>query len=63
MGVRDGAADADAPDEGEPLPDFLALELADLRTIQHPVLTELLAELTERTAEPGEMLWGFNNAF
>lgn len=58
MGVRD-----DAPDAGEPLPDLLALGLADLRTIQHPVLTELLAELRERSAEPGEMLWGFNNAF
>ncbi|WP_405882429.1 FxSxx-COOH protein [Streptomyces sp. NBC_01136] len=43
--------------------DLLGLDLADLRTIQHPVLAEVLEDLTERAGQPGEMLWGFNNAF
>lgn len=45
------------------LPDLLELDLADLRTIQHPVLAEVLDELRERAGQPSEMLWGFNNAF
>jgi len=47
----------------ESLPDLLELDLAALRTVQHPVLAELLAELRERAGQPSEMLWGFNNAF
>ncbi|MFE9994115.1 FxSxx-COOH cyclophane-containing RiPP peptide [Streptomyces avermitilis] len=58
MGTKD-----DAPEAEEPLPDLLELGLADLRTIQHPVLAEVLAELRERAVQPSEMLWGFNNAF
>ncbi|WP_229877691.1 FxSxx-COOH cyclophane-containing RiPP peptide [Streptomyces bluensis] len=46
-----------------PLPDLLELDLAELRTIQHPVLREVLEDLRERAARPSEMLWGFNNAF
>lgn len=46
-----------------PLPDLLGLDLAELRTIDHPVLDEVLADLRERAARPSEMLWGFNNAF
>jgi FXSXX-COOH protein len=61
MGVRDDALGGDAAEER--LPDLLELDLADLRTIQHPVLTEVLAELRERAEQPTEMLWGFNNAF
>jgi FXSXX-COOH protein len=58
MGVQD-----DALDSAERLPDLLELDLADLRTLQHPVLAEVLAELRERAGQPSEMLWGFNNAF
>ncbi|WP_326720707.1 MULTISPECIES: FxSxx-COOH cyclophane-containing RiPP peptide [unclassified Streptomyces] len=56
---------SDLPGSGseEGLPDLLSLDLADLRTVQHPVLAEVLAELTERAGQPSEMLWGFNNAF
>jgi FXSXX-COOH protein len=46
-----------------PLPDLLGLDLAELRTIQHPLLREVLTDLRERAARPSEMLWGFNNAF
>ncbi|MER5469753.1 FxSxx-COOH cyclophane-containing RiPP peptide [Streptomyces sp. NPDC002685] len=45
------------------LPDLLDLDLAELRTVQHPVLAEVLADLRKRAGEPSEMLWGFNNAF
>lgn len=58
MGVQ-----SDLPGSEEGLPDLLSLDLADLRTVQHPVLAEVLAELTERAGQPSEMLWGFNNAF
>ncbi|MFF1676795.1 FxSxx-COOH cyclophane-containing RiPP peptide [Streptomyces sp. NPDC058256] len=58
MGVQ-----SDLPGSEEELPDLLSLDLADLRTVQHPVLAEVLAELTERAGQPSEMLWGFNNAF
>lgn len=58
MGVRD-----DAQGTEEPLPDLLAMGLAELRTVDHPVLAEVLAELRERAEQPSEMLWGFNNAF
>lgn len=64
MGVQgDSQESADSADSEEQLPDLLELDLADLRTIQHPVLAEVLAELRERAGQPSEMLWGFNNAF
>ncbi|GGN78059.1 hypothetical protein GCM10011579_060840 [Streptomyces albiflavescens] len=70
MGARDDALDSDVAAErlrdlpdAQILPDLLELDLADLRTIQHPVLTEVLEELRERAGQPSEMLWGFNNAF
>ncbi|MFD1657845.1 FxSxx-COOH cyclophane-containing RiPP peptide [Streptomyces caeni] len=64
MGVRDEAASGVGPDRaGEPLPDLLGLDLEELRTMRHPVLREVLADLRERAARPSEMLWGFNNAF
>ncbi|MCZ9339950.1 FxSxx-COOH protein [Streptomyces sp. TRM76130] len=50
-------------DAGEPLPDLLALGLAELGTIEHPVLREVLRELRERAAEPSDMMWGFDNSF
>ncbi|GGY88965.1 FxSxx-COOH cyclophane-containing RiPP peptide [Streptomyces poonensis] len=46
----------------QPLPDLLELDLAELRTVQHPVLRELIEELRERAARPSEVLWGFNNS-
>jgi len=64
MGARDDARDVEVAAERLPdLPDLLELDLADLRTIQHPVLTEVLEELRERAGQPSEILWGFNNSF
>jgi FXSXX-COOH protein len=64
MGVRDEATSgAEAAEPVEPLPDLLELDLEELRTVEHPVLREVLAELRERAVRPSEMLWGFNNAF
>ncbi|WP_217167626.1 FxSxx-COOH cyclophane-containing RiPP peptide [Streptomyces sp. AC512_CC834] len=51
------------PGGEEPLPDLLELDLAELGTIEHPVLREVLGELRARAAEPSEMLWGFDNSF
>ncbi|MGK5631362.1 FxSxx-COOH cyclophane-containing RiPP peptide [Streptomyces sp. URMC 123] len=45
------------------LPDLQGLDLATLRTLDHPVLTEVLTELRSRIEEPTEMLWGFGNSF
>jgi len=52
----------DATDTGE-LPDLLGLDLAILRTMDHPVLAEVVADLRGRAEQPKEMLWGFTNAF
>ncbi|WP_458245631.1 FxSxx-COOH cyclophane-containing RiPP peptide [Streptomyces sp. MAI_2237] len=52
----------DAEGEREPLPDLLALDLEELGRVEHPVLREVLDELTERAAWPAEMLWGFGSA-
>ncbi|MGV9787755.1 FxSxx-COOH cyclophane-containing RiPP peptide [Streptomyces sp. NPDC004673] len=49
------------PEHGEPLPDLLTLDLEELRTMDHPVLREVLDTLAERATRPTEMLWGFNN--
>jgi FXSXX-COOH protein len=43
------------------LPELTALDLEELRTVEHPVLREVLAGLRERAERPSEMLWGFNN--
>ncbi|MEU4654499.1 FxSxx-COOH cyclophane-containing RiPP peptide [Streptomyces sp. NPDC023723] len=48
---------------GEPLPDLLTLDLAELGTVDHPVLREVLRELRARAAEPSDMMWGFDNSF
>ncbi|MFG2600939.1 FxSxx-COOH cyclophane-containing RiPP peptide [Streptomyces sp. NPDC048462] len=45
------------------LPDLLGLDLETLRTLRHPVLSEVVADLRGRAEQPREMLWGFNNAF
>ncbi|MEU6921594.1 MULTISPECIES: FxSxx-COOH cyclophane-containing RiPP peptide [unclassified Streptomyces] len=45
------------------LPDLLGLDLESLRTLDHPVLAEVVADLRGRAEQPREMLWGFTNAF
>ncbi|MEU3185409.1 FxSxx-COOH cyclophane-containing RiPP peptide [Streptomyces sp. NPDC006923] len=55
--------EAGAPDGPGALPDLLGLDLAALRTLTHPVLTEVVADLRDRAEQPREMLWGFTNAF
>ena len=44
------------------LSDLSELSLSELRTIQHPVLREVVEDLRERSTRPSEMLWGFNSA-
>ncbi|MDT0308308.1 hypothetical protein RM780_15250 [Streptomyces sp. DSM 44917] len=39
-------------DGREPLPDLLGFSLTELRDLDHPVLSEVLAELRERVTEP-----------
>nr|WTB33629.1 FxSxx-COOH protein [Streptomyces sp. NBC_00830] len=65
---RAGADAPEAPGAGpghEPgaLPDLLGLDLEALRTLDHPVLSAVVADLRERVEQPREMLWGFTNAF
>lgn len=43
----------------EPLPDLLGLSLAELRRLDHPVLSAVLDELWVRVLRPGETLWDF----
>ncbi|MFE2943196.1 FxSxx-COOH cyclophane-containing RiPP peptide [Streptomyces sp. NPDC059255] len=65
-GEREGAGRSSAPlggDTAGELPDLLGLDLAALRTLDHPVLSEVVADLRGRAQQPREMLWGFNNAF
>ncbi|MET7509146.1 FxSxx-COOH cyclophane-containing RiPP peptide [Streptomyces albidoflavus] len=52
-----------APEGAAVLPDLLDLDLESLRTLDHPVLTELLDDLRVRGAAPREMLWTFDNSF
>ncbi|MET8745456.1 FxSxx-COOH cyclophane-containing RiPP peptide [Streptomyces sp. NPDC004728] len=47
----------------DPLPDLLGLDLESLRTLDHPVLAEVVADLRGRAEQPREMLWGFTSAF
>lgn len=65
---NDGAAVPDGTGGGASaaagaLPDLLGLDLETLRTLRHPVLAEVVADLRGRAEQPREMLWGFNNAF
>ena len=41
------------------VPDLLGLSLEEIRTLDHPVLADLLGELRERAGRPAETLWGF----
>lgn len=59
---NDGTDPADPAGPAE-LPDLLGLDLATLRTLDHPVLAEVVADLRGRAEQPKEMLWGFTNAF
>ncbi|MCF3965263.1 FxSxx-COOH cyclophane-containing RiPP peptide [Streptomyces fuscigenes] len=45
-----------------PLPDLTEIDLETLRTLDHPVLADMVSELRERAARPREMLWGFTNS-
>ncbi|MBP0461196.1 FxSxx-COOH cyclophane-containing RiPP peptide [Streptomyces montanisoli] len=54
-----GREDAPAADA---LPDLSEIDLETLRTLDHPVLTEMVAELRERAERPREMLWGFTSS-
>ncbi|MEU3959157.1 FxSxx-COOH cyclophane-containing RiPP peptide [Streptomyces buecherae] len=58
----DEAGRAGAGESAGPLPDVLGLDLATLRTLEHPVLDEVLGDLRDRVAQPREMLWAFNSA-
>lgn len=49
-----------APEEAGPLPDLLGLSLAELRTLDHPVLREVLAELRARVVSPSDTAWHFD---
>ncbi|MFD3653967.1 FxSxx-COOH cyclophane-containing RiPP peptide [Streptomyces sp. NPDC058620] len=49
-----------APDA---LPDLLGLDLAALRTLDHPVLSAVVADLRDRAEQPRDTLWGFDSAF
>ncbi|MET8446645.1 FxSxx-COOH cyclophane-containing RiPP peptide [Streptomyces sp. NPDC005209] len=65
MDVRDTARQdtaAHGTQAREPLPDLLELGLTELRTLQHPVLREVVEDLRERSTRPSEMLWGFSSA-
>ncbi|MGW6525189.1 FxSxx-COOH cyclophane-containing RiPP peptide [Streptomyces sp. NPDC054950] len=65
----ESADGADGTDRVEPtgdlsaLPDLTELSLAELATVQHPLLQEVLADLRERARRPSEMLWGWANSF
>ncbi|MFF9036016.1 FXSXX-COOH protein [Streptomyces sp. NPDC014892] len=43
----------------ENLPDLLGLDLEGLRTLRHPVLDEVLADLRTRIDQSSETLWSF----
>lgn len=63
-GTGGGASgDADALPDLPDLPDLLGLDLETLRTLHHPVLAEVVADLRGRAEQPQEMLWGFTSAF
>lgn len=51
------------PQDGAGAPDVLGLDLESLRTVEHPVLAELVADLRHRAvASGGDALWGFDNS-
>lgn len=60
---KDATGVSGVPGTAGELPDLLGLDLESLRTMDHPVLAEVVADLRGRVEQPREMLWGFNNAF
>jgi FXSXX-COOH protein len=44
------------------LPDLSRLDLETLRTLDHPVLRDLLERLRDGQDAAAQTLWGFNNA-
>lgn len=60
-----GPGEADGGPQGTAgaLPDLLGLDLETLRTLDHPVLAEVVTDLRGRAEQPREMLWGFQSAF
>ncbi|MFB6777684.1 MULTISPECIES: FxSxx-COOH cyclophane-containing RiPP peptide [unclassified Streptomyces] len=54
----DGGPGGELPE----LPDLLELDLETLRTLDHPVLAAVVADLRGRANQPREMLWGFTSA-
>jgi FXSXX-COOH protein len=58
-----GASERYAPAADQPALDLQSMDLETLRTVRHPVLAALVADLRERVAAPGsEALWGFDNS-
>ncbi|MDX2682016.1 FxSxx-COOH cyclophane-containing RiPP peptide [Streptomyces soliscabiei] len=67
MTVQDEFTGVMAASEGsdaawEPLPDLHGLALAELATIEHPVLRDAVADLRDRSGQSSEPLWGFASA-
>ncbi|WP_406429634.1 FxSxx-COOH cyclophane-containing RiPP peptide [Streptomyces sp. NBC_01589] len=58
-----GGAGSGPPAAAGALPDLLGLDLETLRTLDHPVLAEVVTDLRGRAEQPREMLWGFQSAF
>lgn len=51
------------PEQDGPGLDVPAMDLETLRTVDHPVLSELVSDLRERLARPGaESLWGHDSS-
>ncbi|MFD7864778.1 FxSxx-COOH cyclophane-containing RiPP peptide [Streptomyces sp. NPDC057682] len=61
--TRNDGTDPAGPGDPAELPDLLGLDLATLRTLDHPVLAEVVADLSGRAKRPSETYWGFSSAF
>lgn len=61
--VEDTAPHAGPESAADALPDLLGLDLAALRTLDHPVLSAVVADLRGRAEQPRDTLWGFDSAF
>ncbi|QES48283.1 FXSXX-COOH protein [Streptomyces venezuelae] len=61
--VSDSAAAAEAVNRAcpGPLPDLSGFDLAALRSIDHPVLAEVIAGMVERVTHPAEILNAFDS--
>ncbi|MEU9759747.1 FxSxx-COOH cyclophane-containing RiPP peptide [Streptomyces sp. NPDC047985] len=61
--MDDTASEGVSGGPGGALPELLELDLEALRTLDHPVLREVVADLRGRAGQPRETLWGFTSAF